>query len=327
MKRQFRKNSWIQHAILILCLMFQTSLMAAEVWPTKPIKVIIPFAAGGTTDILGRLLVQKLSEILGQSVIIENRGGAGGNIGAQVVAEAPGDGYTILLASGSMMTVNPLLYKKIPFSYQKDLIFITPVASVPSLITVSPKLNVSTLQELVNLGKVRTLTFGSAGVGSQIHMAGENLSYVNGLQTTHVPYKGELPALNDIASGEVDFMVGNLPAGVGLSLSGKVKAVAVTSKERSKQLPQVPTVAEAGFPKLENSGWYALGVPSGTPEPIIQKIYEATQTALASSALKESLSASGLVPFIKNQKELEQFIQSETANWKKVIQARNINGN
>jgi tripartite-type tricarboxylate transporter receptor subunit TctC len=197
----------------------------AQTWPDKPIKMIVPFAAGGSADILGRILSQELSKNLGQNVVIENRGGAGGNLGAEVVAKSAADGYSILLASGSMMTVNPFIYKRASINYLKDLTYITTIATVPMVIAVSPKLPVNTLTELIALAKTKELYFGSAGIGSQIHMANENFLYAAGVHATHIPYKGENPALNDLISGQIDFMAGNFPATGSFAKSGQVKAL------------------------------------------------------------------------------------------------------
>jgi tripartite-type tricarboxylate transporter receptor subunit TctC len=298
--------------------------LSAQTWPDKPIKMIVPFAAGGSADILGRILSQELTKNLGQNVIVENRGGAGGNIGAELVAKSPSDGYTILLASGSMMTVNPFIYKKSSINYLKDLTYITTIATVPMVIAVNPKLPVNTLPELIALAKIKELNFGSAGIGSQIHMANENFIYSAGIQATHVPYKGENPALNDLIAGQIDFMAGNFPATGGFAKAGQVKALAVTSSKRLKQLPNVPTVSESAIPGFENTGWFALAVPMGTPQSIIDKIYVATEKSFKAPSLIANMDTNGLTPMMMKSKDLDSKIQSESANWEKVIKARNI---
>jgi len=308
----------------VLACIASPSITQAQSWPDKPIKLIIPFAAGGTTDILGRILAQQMSTILGQNVIVENRGGAGGNIGAEVVANSPPNGYTLLLASGSMMTVNPYLYKKLPLNYATDLTYITAVAGGPMLVSVSPNLPVNNLKELIALAKTKDLTFGSAGIGSQVHMAGENFTYAAGISATHVPYKGEAPAINDLISGQIDFMVGNLPAAAGFAKAGKIKALGITSSKRVAQLPDVPTVAEAAIPGFVNVGWYALAAPAGTPKAIIDRIYVVTQKALESEAMRKSLEINGLTAIVNTPKELDAQIKSESVSWEKVIKARNI---
>jgi len=299
-------------------------LATAQSWPTKPIKLVIPFAAGGTTDILGRLLAQQLTKDLGQNVIVENKGGAGGNIAAEYVAQSAADGYTIMLASGSMLTVNPNLYKKLPVNYSKDFVNITNVASGPMLLSVSTKLPVKNLNEFITYAKTKDLNFGSAGIGSQVHMAGENLTYYANIPATHVPYKGESAAINDLVAGQIDFMVGNLTAATGFAKAGQIKPIAVTSAKRVKQLPDVPTVAEGGIPGFESTGWFGLIAPANTPKAIADKIYNATVKAVNSEAMKKSLELNGLSPVVNSQKDFDAQIKAESANWEKVIKGRNI---
>ncbi len=299
-------------------------LAAAQSWPTKPIKLIIPFAAGGTTDILGRLLAQQLTKDLGQNVIVENKGGAGGNIAAEFVAQSPADGYTIMLASGSMLTVNPNLYKKLPVDYAKDFVYITNVASGPMLLSVSKKMPVKNFAEFIAYAKTKDLNFGSAGIGSQVHMAGENLTYAAKIPATHVPYKGESAAINDLVSGQIDFMVGNLTAAAGFAKNGQIKPLAVTSAKRVQQLPDVPTVAEAGIPGFESTGWFGLVAPANTPNAITEKIYNATVKAVSSEAMKKSLDLNGLTAVVNSQKDFESQVKSESGVWEKVIKGRNI---
>lgn len=324
MKKYFRK---LGGAILLVAgslMMLASPLVHAQNWPTKPIKLIIPFAAGGTTDILGRLLAQQLSKDLGQNVIVENKPGAGGNIAAEFVAQSPADGYTIMLASGSMLTVNPNLYKKLPVNYAKDFVYITNVASGPMLVSVNPKLPVKNLAEFIAYAKTKDLNFGSAGIGSQVHMAGENLTYAAGIPATHVPYKGESAAINDLVAGQIDFMVGNLTAATGFAKNGQIKPLAVTSQKRSKQLPDVPTVAEAGIPGFESTGWFGLVAPANTPKVITDKIYAATVKAVNSEAMRNSLDLNGLTAVVNNQKDFESQVKAESASWEKVIKGRNI---
>jgi len=305
-------------------LLLASSLSYAQNWPTKPIKLIIPFAAGGTTDILGRLLAQQLTKDLGQNVIVENKPGAGGNIAAEFVAQSAADGYTIMLASGSMLTVNPNLYKKLPVNYAKDFVYITNVASGPMLVSVSTKLPVKTLGEFIAYAKTKDLNFGSAGIGSQVHMAAENFTYSANIPATHVPYKGESAAINDLVAGQIDFMVGNLTAATGFAKNGQIKPLAVTSLKRSKQLPDVPTVAEAGIPGFESTGWFGLVAPANTPKTITEKIYDATVKAVNSEALRASLDLNGLTAVVNNQKEFESQVKAESIVWEKVIKGRNI---
>lgn len=315
-----KKIALICGAITLLA----SPLAMAQNWPTKPIKLIIPFAAGGTTDILGRLLAQQLTKDLGQNVVVENKPGAGGNIAAEFVAQSAADGYTIMLASGSMLTVNPSLYKRLPVNYAKDFVYITNVASGPMLVSVSTKLPVKTLGEFIAYAKTKDLNFGSAGIGSQVHMAAENLTYSANIPATHVPYKGESAAINDLVAGQIDFMVGNLTAATGFAKNGQIKPLAVTSSKRAKQLPDVPTVAEAGIPGFESTGWFGLVAPASTPKTITDKIYAATVKAVNSEALRASLDLNGLTAVVNNQKEFESQVKAESIVWDKVIKGRNI---
>ncbi len=303
------------------------SAVQAQGWPTKPIKLIIPFAAGGTTDILGRILAQQMTIVLGESVIVENRGGAGGNIAAEVVAKAPADGYTLLLASGSMLTVNPHMYKKMAVNYATDFSPITTLVSGPMIISVNPKLGVNNLNELIALAKTRPLNFGSAGIGSQVHLAGENFITAAGINATHIPYKGESAALNDLIAGQIDFCACNVPASTGFIKSGQIKPLAVTSAKRLAQLPNIPTVAEASIPGFENVGWFALMAPANTPQIIMDKIYAAAVKSVKTEAMQKSLELNSLTPVLNSSKELEAQISSESAKWEKVIKARNLTAN
>lgn len=313
--------------IAVFGLMFILGLSSgahAQSWPTKPIKLIIPFAAGGTTDILGRLLAQQLTKDLGQNVIVENKGGAGGNIAAEFVANAPADGYTIMLASGSMLTVNPFLYRNLPFSYSNDFTVITNVASGPMLLSVSKKIPANNLAEFIAYAKTKDLNFGSAGIGSQVHMAGENLTFAAGIPATHIPYKGESAALNDLVAGQIDFMVGNLTAATGFAKSGQIKPIGVTSAKRVPQLPNVPTIAEGGIAGFESTGWFGLVAPSRTPKIILDKIYDATIKAVKSDAMQKSLEINGLTAVVNSQKQFTEQIQAESVMWEKVIKGRKI---
>jgi tripartite-type tricarboxylate transporter receptor subunit TctC len=264
---------------------------------------------------------------LGQNVVVENRGGAGGNIGAEAVARAPADGYTLLLASGSMLTVNPYMYKKMSINYAKDFTPISTLVSGPMIISVNPKLPVNNLNDLIALAKTRNLNFGSAGIGSQVHLAGENFITAAGINATHIPYKGENPALSDLIAGQIDFCACNVPASMGFIKGGQIKALAVTSAKRLAALPNIPNVAEASIPGFENVGWFALMAPSNTPKLITDKIYAAAIKAVKSEAMQKSLELNSLTPVLNTQKELEAQIVSESAKWEKVIKARNLSAN
>ena len=299
---------------------------AAQVWPNKPVRVVVPFAAGGTTDVVARIVGQKLGEAWNQSVVIENRGGAGGNIGADVVAKSAPDGYTILMTSGSIFTVNPSLYKKMPFDAQKDFIAVTNVAMGPMLVVTHPSVPANNIAELIALAKAKpgSINFGSAGVGSQVHMAGENFATAAGIEIVHVPYKGEALGYNDLVAGQIQMMVGNMAAAVGFVTQGKLKALAVTSKTRSAMLPNVPTVAESGLPGFENTGWFGFMLPAGTPRDIVDKLQGDTAKVLDSAEMRGRFYVQGITPVGNKPDEFEKAIRAEAEVWKKVITTRKL---
>src|SRR5512140_24093 len=243
---------------------------AAQAWPTKPVKIVVPFAAGGATDVVARLLGQKLTEAWGQAVVVEDRAGAGGNIGADVVAKSPADGYTLLMTSGSIVTANPYMYRDMPFDPAKDLVPITNVATGPQVIAVNTNVPARDLKEFIAYAKAHpgTVNFGSAGVGTQTHLAAENFAYSAGVDMTHVPYKGESAALTDLIGGQIQLVTPNLGAAIAFIQQGKIKALAVTSRERVANLPDVPAASES-LPGFENSGWFGLMAPAGTPKEVI----------------------------------------------------------
>ncbi len=312
--------------VVTVALLTLTSNVWAQAWPARPVRIVVPFAAGGTTDVVARIVGQKLGELWNQSVVIENRGGAGGNIGAEVVAKATPDGYTVLMTSGSIFTVNPSLYKKMPFDAQKDFIPVTNVAVGPMLVVTHPSVPAKDIKELIALAKAKpnSINFGSAGVGSQVHMAAENFAAAAGVEIQHVPYKGEALGYNDLVAGQIQMMVGNMAAAVGFVNQGKIKALAVTSRERSTMLPNVPTVAESGLPGFENTGWFGFMLPAGTPKEIVDKVQRDTAKVLDSPEMRGRLFVQGLTPVGNSQADFANAIAAEAERWKKVIAERKL---
>ncbi len=255
---------------------------AAADWPAKPVKIIIPFSAGGAADMLGRALALELGNVWNQFVIVENRPGAGGGIGADVVAKAPADAYTNLLASGTMFTVTPFIYQKLPYSAD-NFEMITKVASGPMVVTVNDGIPAKNMGELISYAKTNPckLHFGSAGNGSHVHIAGEAFADASDVNIIHVPYKGEGPAYSDLLAGVVDMAVGNINAISPLLKTGRIQALAVTSKERNALLPDVPTASEAGLARFDFTGWFAMTTPTGTPQDITSKVYADIHTSMA----------------------------------------------
>ncbi len=298
----------------------------AQAWPNKPVRIVVPFPAGGTTDVVARILGQRLQEAWGQTVIVENKTGAGGNIGATDVVKSPNDGYSLLMASGSILTVNPHIYAKMPFDAAQDFAPITNVASGPMVIVVGPSVAAKNISEFIVAAKAKpgVMNFGSAGVGSQVHMAGENFLYTAGIDLKHVPYKGESLALTDVAGGSVEMVPGNLAAMLPFIKSGKVRALGVTSAERSPAAPDIPTVAESGLPGFVNVGWFGLLAPAGTSKDIIDKIQRDAAKALATDDMKKRLLAVGMVPVANTPTQFAEAIRAESANWAKIVRERKI---
>src|SRR4029453_1006317 len=242
--------------------------------PPKPVRVVVPFPAGGTTDILARAAAQKLSETWGQQAIVDNRPGAGGNIGAELVAKSAPDGYTLLMGTVGTHAINASLYPKMPYDHVKDFAPVILVAGVPNVLVVHPSLPVNSVQELIAYAKANPgkLNFASSGNGTSIHLSGELFKVMTGVQMTHVPYKGSAPALQDLIGGQVQLMFDNLPPSPPQIKAGKLRALGVTSAARAPALPDLPTIAESGLPGFEASSWFGVLVPAGTPPSIVTKL-------------------------------------------------------
>jgi tripartite-type tricarboxylate transporter receptor subunit TctC len=301
------------------------ALVLAQAWPAKPVKIVVPFAAGGATDVVARLLAQKLTDVWGQSIVVENKLGAGGNIGADSVAKAAPDGYTLLLTSGAIVTASQHMYKNMPFDPEKDLLPITNVATGPQMIAVSPSVPAKDLRELIAYAKANPgkVNYGSAGIGSQTHLAAENLAYAAGLDLTHVPYKGESAALTDLMGGQIQMATPNFAAAVALAKDGKIRALAVTSKERNPQMPDVPSASDT-LPGFENAGWFGLMAPAGTPREIVEKVQRDSTAIIRSEELRGRLAQLGMEPVGNTPAEIAAANNSQSARWAVVIKERNI---
>jgi tripartite-type tricarboxylate transporter receptor subunit TctC len=305
-----------------------SSALAQEAWPSKPVRVIVPFAPGGSTDVVARMLGQRLSVLWNQPVVVENRAGAGGNVGADVVAKSPGDGYTLLMASGSV-AINPALYKKMPFDTKKDLLPITNVAQGPMLVVVQDGSAHKTMKDLIAAAKARpgSVNFASAGVGSQVHLAGENFADAAGIDIQHVPYKGEALGYNDLIAGQVQMMVGNFAAASALLAPNRLRALAVTSRQRMPQLPEVPTAHEAGLPNFENIGWFGLFAPAGTPAAVSEKVQRDVAQVMAETEIKARLYVQGMSPVVNSTAEFTRQIDQELERWARLVVARKLQAN
>jgi tripartite-type tricarboxylate transporter receptor subunit TctC len=294
-------------------------------WPQKPVRFIVPFPPGGATDISARLLGEKLSQIWGQQVVIENRGGAGGGVGAAEAARATPDGYTLFFPSGSVMTANQHVYAKLNYDPERDFEPVTNVVSGPQVLIVPAKSPFKTVKDLVDYANANPgkLNFGHAGIGSQTHLAGENFVWQARIDALAVPYKGEGPGIAALVGAETDFFLGNLAAAIGHIQGGRLRALGVTSKTEVPQLPGVPPIANT-VPGFENVGWFGLVAPTGTPKQIIQKVYEDTKKALEASDLRGRLYVQGLAPVGNTPEEFGKAMKEESALWEKVVRERKI---
>ena len=302
-------------------------VLAQSAWPSKPVRIVVPFAPAGTTDILARALAPELSRAFGQPFIIENKPGAGGNLGADLVAKS-GDGHTLLMGTVGTHAINPALYARMPYDHVKDFVPVTLVAGVPNVLVMNPAkaeaLGIKSVPDLIRVAKASPgkLNMASSGNGTSIHLAGELFKTMTGTYMVHFPYRGSGPALLDLMGGNMDLMFDNLPSAMPHIKAGKLKALAVTSAERSSALPDLPTVAEAGPLKgFEASSWFGLLAPAGTPAEVVNRLQQETAKALATPALKERLQAQGAVPSGMSPADFTKFIAAETKKWAAVVKA------
>lgn len=298
---------------------------SAQEYPARPVRVVVPFPPGGATDLVTRIVAQRLTEIWGYTIVVDNRTGAGGNIGADIVAKASADGYTLLMTSGSIVTANPHMYRKMTFDPAKDLAAITNVASGPQALVVNASFPAKTLNELIVAAKAKpkSINFGSAGIGTQTHLAAENFAAAAGIDVTHVPYKGEGPAMADMMAGQIQFVTPNLSAAIGFVQQGRIRALAVTSKQRFKLLPNVPTVAET-IPGFENLGWFGLMTPTGTSPAVIAKVHRDAAKVLQSQDVRSRFEQLGMDAVGNTPAQFSAAIAQESQHWKKIIQARKL---
>ena len=306
-------------SLSILVLIFAATANAQS-FPTKPIKIIVPFPAGGTVDFFARVISTKLSDALGQSVLVENRAGAGGNIAAEAVAKAAPDGYTLLMGS-EIIAINTSLYSKIGYDPVKDLAPITLVGTVPNILIVHPGLPVNSVNELIALAKKTPgkISFASTGQGTSTHLSSELFKLMANVDMLHVPYKGGPPAIADLISGQVNMMFINMPTGITHVRSGKAKIIAVSSIKRVSQLPDVPTVDQAGVKGFETSAWSGLYAPAGTPADIINRLNVEVVKILKQPSVREQLMAQGAEPVGDSPEEFSRFTLAEISKWAKII--------
>jgi tripartite-type tricarboxylate transporter receptor subunit TctC len=313
---------------LALCVLGLGSAHAQSAWPNKPVKIVVPFTPGGTTDILARAVAPDLSKAFGQQFVIDNKGGAGGNLGAEQVAKSPGDGYTLLMGTVGTHGINRALYAKLPYDPFKDFVPVTLVAAVPNVMVVNTDFatahKINNVKDFIQYAKANPgkLNMASSGNGTSIHLAGELFKSMTGTFMTHIPYRGSGPALLDLAAGNMQVMFDNLPSAMQLIKAGKIKALAVTSSQRSAALPDTPTVEEAGNLKgFEASSWFGLLAPAGTPPDVVNRIQQEVAKSLATPALKERLAALGAIPSGNTPAQFASLIEAEHKKWAEVVKA------
>lgn len=311
-------------AIALLAVFAGIGAASAADYPSKPLRMIVPFAAGASTDMLGRTLALSMAKRLGQSVVVENRTGAGGVIAAQVTATAAPDGYTILLSSAAIQSMNPLIYKKLPYDPVKDFAPITIAVGVPLVIVVNPALPIHTIKDLLDAARAQpgSLTFGSSGTGTSQHLAGELLKYMAKVDLVHVPYRGGAPAITDLLGGQISMMFGQVPSALPHIKTGRMRAIAVGSPQRLALLPNVPTVSESGLPGYDGDTWYGFLAPAGTPPAIVAKLRETIVFALAENS--EKLVSDGFVVVGSTSEEMSERVRTDTARLAKVVRAARI---
>ncbi|MGY4419423.1 tripartite-type tricarboxylate transporter receptor subunit TctC [Bradyrhizobium sp. JR6.1] len=314
--------------IVALAALLAAALPArAADYPSRPIKLVVPYAAGGPTDVLGRIVGEYLGHDLKQVVVVENKAGAQGAIGAEAVARSDPDGYTLFVTAASIFVLNPLLYKKLPYDPARDFRLLSVITDAPMIMEVHPSVPARTIAEFVAYAKKNPgkLNFGSAGTGGTVHLAGEMFKQMAGVEMTHVPYKGAGPALTDLLSGNIQLMFDTLGTALPPVKSGMLRALAVSSTERIPDLPDLPTIAESGYPDYAVSVWYGIAAPSKVPDEIADRIKASLDRALNDEAFRASLVRIGFPPLrVKSQAEIDKFVDTDRARWAGVVKALNI---
>jgi tripartite-type tricarboxylate transporter receptor subunit TctC len=301
----------------------------ADSFPTRPITIVVPYTPGGSTEILARIIAQNLGPKLGQSVIVENKPGAGTVIGSNAVAKAEPDGYTLLMATPTPLAINVKVHKALPYDPATDFVPLVMVARAPFVLIVNPELPVHSVTELIAYAKERPgkLSYGSGGVGAPHHLYAELLKSMTGIQLTHVPYKGSLPALNDVVAGHIELMFCDIPPAYGMIKAGKVRALGVSTKTRVDAFPDLPPISEAGVPDFDVAGWFMVVAPARTPPTVVDRLHTELKGVLATPALKEQIAKLSLLPIeTPSVDDMKRFVKSEIVRWGKVVEAAGIAG-
>jgi len=305
-------------AVLALCAALGTTTSHAETYPSRPITIVAPSGPAGAVDSVARVFAHYLGQQIGQTIVVDNRAGAGGNIGTDAVAKAPRDGYTLLMAASSSQTINPVLYTKIPFDPVKDFEPISVIATAPYALVVNPKVPANTVGELIELAKKQPLYYGSAGNGSLNHLLAEMLKSAAGIEMTHVPYKSVAAAATDTVGGQVQVLFGSLPGVMPLVRSGQLRALAVATSQRTKLAPELPTIAEV-VPGYQTTAWYGLMAPAGTPRTVLDKLQAATAKVLTSKEFSDALAKQGTEIMGSTPQQFKALIAQDLAMWSKVV--------
>jgi tripartite-type tricarboxylate transporter receptor subunit TctC len=305
----------------ILAMLLLPTFVAAQTYPARNIRLVIPFAPGGTNDIVGRIIAQKLGEVFGQQVIPDNRGGAGGTIGMEATAKAPPDGYTIVIGHIGTLAVNPTLYTRLPYDPVRDFDPVSLVSKLPNLMAINPTVPAKTVAQFITIAKAQPgkLSYGSGGTGGAGHLATEYFKLLTHTAMVHVPYRGTGLAVIDVVSGQLDMVLAGVPAIVPHTRTGKLRALGVSGLARIAILPDIPTIAESGAPGYDATQWYGILLPAGAPRAVVAALHAALAKALAAPAVKERFAADGAEPFMTTPEEFGAFIKREIARWAPVV--------
>ena len=317
---------WLVRLVTASLLAAWCAAAGAQAFPSKPLRIVVPFAAGGPTDITARQISPRMTELLGQNIIIDNRAGATGIIGAELVAKSPPDGYTLLMATASVISINMVTYSRLPYDTLRDFQPLTPVMTTATVLVVHPSVPAKSLKEFVALAKARPgeIAMASAGTGGTLHLALEILMKEAGVKMTHVPYKGAAPAVIDVIAGQLPAMFVDLPVISPYIKAGKVKALAMASTQRSPYFPDVPTTKEAGYPNVELQNHYSLLLPARTPGDIVGKLHDAVVKSVNTPGVREKLVASGSDPLTMTPDEFSRFLRADIEKWGRVVKAAGV---
>jgi tripartite-type tricarboxylate transporter receptor subunit TctC len=313
----------LQKLMVVLALAAPALSAQAQPYPNKPIRLICPFPPGGAVDIASRSVAQALSQQLGQPVTVDNRPGAGGNIGAEIVAKAAPDGYTLLMATSNILAINPALYSKVPFDSLKDFAPVSMVVSLNNVLVLNPNVPYKSVQEVIAAARAQPgkLTYASSGNGTSIHLSGELFKSMAGVDMLHIPYKGSAPAVTDLLAGQVNMMFDNIPSSLPHIKAGKLRALAVTGSKRASSLPDLPTIAEAAIPGYESYVWFGVVAPAGTPPEVIKRLNAELAKAAVTPEFRDRLTGQGYDVLSTSPEQMTASIRSEMAKWGKIVKA------